>query len=348
MPIRIEASRVSCLASLEAEWRGLEARAPEASIFQGWSWMGCLADERFPNPVLVRAEVDGVVAGLALFNRRAGVLFLSESGDARLDAPFIEHNAPLIAADAPPGLLAGMMRAAWRSGLVWAIALGGVPPGVAAAVGGIAWRRQLRVAPHVDLDALRAAGGDYLASLSANARQQVRRSLRHWAARGTVRLDRAADAGQAGAWFAELARLHGETWRRRGRPGAFADDFAQRFHRALIALGTPRGEVDILRASAGEAPFGYLYNLRRGGAVCAYQGGWALDPAGRPGITCHVLAIERELAGATRRYDFLAGDGRYKSSLAHGETRLVWERRLAGWAGLRGHVTPAPTGAAAG
>lgn len=328
MPIRIEAARVSCLASLEAEWRALEARAPQASIFQGWSWMGCLAAERFPNPVLVRAEVDGTLAGLALFNRRGGRLFLSESGDARLDAPFIEHNAPLIAADAPAGVLAGMMRAAWRSGRVWGMTLGGVPAEVAAAAGGIAWRRQVRVAPHVDLDAVRAAGGDHLAGLSANARQQIRRSLRHWAARGTVRLDRAADATEAIAWFGELARLHGETWRRRGRPGAFADDVARRFHHALIARGVPRGEVDILRASAGDAPFGYLYNLRRGGVVSAYQGGWTLDAAGRPGITCHVLAIRRELAGAARRYDFLAGEGRYKSSLANGESRLVWETRL--------------------
>ena len=60
MPIRIEAGRVSSLASLEAERRALELRAPQAPIFQGWSWMGCLAAERFPCPVVVRAEVDGV------------------------------------------------------------------------------------------------------------------------------------------------------------------------------------------------------------------------------------------------------------------------------------------------
>ncbi len=340
MPIRIEAGRLSSLASLEAEWRALEARAPEAAIFQGWTWMGCLAAERFPNPVVVRAEVDGVVTGLALFNRRAGRLFLSESGRALLDAPFIEHNAPLIAADAPPGLLRGMMRAAWRCGPVWGMTLGGVPAEVAAAAGGFTWRRQERVAPYVDLDAVRAAGGDYLATLSANTRQQIRRSLRSCAERGAVRLERAADAAGALAWFAELARLHGGTWRRRGKPGAFAETSAQRFHQALIAQGVPRGEVDILRASAGGAPFGYLYNLRGGGVVSAYQGGWNLGAAGsteRPGIVCHLLAIEGELGGTTRRYDFLAGDGRYKSSLSNARIGLFWESRFGGWMGARGH-----------
>ncbi len=326
MPIRIEAGRVSSLASLEAEWRALELRAPEAPIFQGWSWMGCLAAERFPSPVVVRAEVDGVVAGLALFNRRAGRLFLSESGQGRFDAPFIEHNAPLIAADAPSGLLPGMMRAAWRSGLVWGMTLGGVPPEVAAAAGGFAWQRRERSAPYVDLDAVRAAGGDYLATLSANTRQQIRRSLRFHAARGTVRLERATDAVGALAWFAELTRLHGETWRRRGKPGAFAESFALRFHQALVAQGVPRGEVDILRASAGDTPFGYLYNLRRGGWVCAYQSGLTAsgDTDGRPGIAAHVLAIEQALAAGARRYDFLVGDGRYKSSLAKATRPLLW------------------------
>lgn len=351
MPIRIEAGRVSSLASLEAEWRALELRAPQAPVFQGWSWMGCLAAERFPSPVVVRAEVDGVVAGLALFNRRAGRLFLSESGQDRFDAPFIEHNAPLIAADAPSGLLPGMMRAAWRSGLVWGMTLGGVPPEVAAAAGGFAWQRRERSAPYVDLDAVRAAGGDYLATLSANTRQQIRRSLRFHAARGTVRLERATDAAGALAWFAELTRLHGETWRRRGKPGAFAASFALRFHQALVAQGVPRGEVDILRASAGDAPFGYLYNLQRGGAVFAYQGGWKLDGAEReerPGIVCHLLAIERALKAATRRYDFLAGDGRYKSSLSNAQYRLVWESRFGGWLDARGHITPGQTVAEAG
>ena len=333
MPIRIEAGTISRFDALGESWRALEARAPEASFFQGWTWMGCLVAERFPKPVVVRAEVDGVVVGLALFNRRGGRLFLSESGAAPLDAPFIEHNAPLLAAGAPAGVLPDMLRAAWRSGWVWGMTLSGAPAEVAAAAGGFTWRRQQRVAPYVDLDAVRAAGGDYLATLSANTRQQIRRSLRAYAARGPVRLDRAETAAEALAWFGELVRLHGETWRRRGQPGAFADAFASRFHTALIERGTPRGEVDLLRACAGSDAFGYLYNVRRGDSVSAYQGGWDLRDPGRqerPGVVCHLLAIERALHGTARRYDFLAGGGRYKSSLGHAAKQLVWDIRICG------------------
>lgn len=350
MTIRIEAGGISSVASLGAAWRTLEARAPQASFFQSWTWMGCLAEQRFRNPVLVRAEVDGVLAGLALFNRRRGRLFLSESGEAQLDAPFIEHNAPLIAADAPARLLPDMMRAAWRCGLTWGMRLSGVPPEVAAAAGGRCWRRQERAAPYVDLDAVRETGGDYLATLSANTRQQIRRSLRAYGARGVVRMERADAVATALEWFAALVRLHGATWRQRGKPGAFAEPVAVAFHQALIARGVARGEVEILRASAGETAFGYLYNLRRGRTVHAYQGGWDLGDATaseRPGTVCHLLAIERELAEGGGSYDFLAGESRYKSSLARSFHRLVWEERLGGWMPGWSHITPARADGAA-
>jgi CelD/BcsL family acetyltransferase involved in cellulose biosynthesis len=283
----------------------------------------------------VRAEVDGVVVGLALLNRRRGRLFLSESGDARLDAPFIEHNAPLIAEGAPASVLPAMMHAAWRSGWVWGMTLSGVPPEVVAAAGGLAWRRQERVAPYVDLDAVRAAGGDYLATLSANTRQQIRRSLRAYAARGEVRLERAETAEAALACFEEMMRLHGEAWRRRGKPGAFADAFALRFHRALITRGAMRREVDLLRGTAGNETFGILYNFRHRGRVCAYQGGWQLtagSSADRPGIVLHVLAVADALRSGASEYDLLAGAARYKTSIANARRRLHWTTAVPlGW-----------------
>lgn len=336
MPIRIEAGKPSCVTSLGVAWRALEATSSKASVFQGWTWMGCLARERFSAPVVVRAEVDGMLAGLALFNRRGGRLWLSESGDAGLDAPFVEHNAPLIADGAPPGLLVAMLRVAARAGWTWGLVLNGVPEEVAAAAGGVPWRREVRCARHVDLGAVRNAGGDYLTTLSANTRQQMRRSMRGFAADGDLRLDRAATVDQALDWFDALAALHGARWRERGKPGAFASETVLRFHRALIAEGLARQEVDLLRATAGGTLLGYLYNLRRNGWICAYQSGLAVTEgaADRPGIVAHVMAIEQALADGAHRYDFLAGDARYKASLAKDERPLVWMTSvLPGWGG---------------
>lgn len=329
MAVRVAIESVTDLDALESDWRELEARAPCAPVFQGWTWMGCLARERFQDPVLLRAEAAGRIVGLALFNRRRGGLWLSESGDADLDAPLVEHNAPLIARSAGPEVLPAMLHAAWRAGGIWHMTLGGVSPDLAAAAGGWAWRRQASAAPRVELDRVRAAGGCYLSVLSRNARQQIRRSLRAFAARGELRLERATTTEEALAWFDDLVRAHTEAWQRRGLPGAFATPFMRRFHRSLIARGMPRGEVDLLRARAGAEVLGHLYNLRRGGWICAYQSGWDLAEAARdarPGIVCHVLAIEEALRSGARRYDFLAGEGRYKRSLATDATTLVWQR----------------------
>ena len=65
--IQVRLSGIADISALETRWRALEARA-EASFFQTWTWTGCLAAERFPDPVLAEATEDGETVGLALFN----------------------------------------------------------------------------------------------------------------------------------------------------------------------------------------------------------------------------------------------------------------------------------------
>lgn len=331
-PLQIEVARVDSFEALGAEWRALEALAAP-SFFQSWTWVGCLAEERFPDPVVLRATAGGRTLGLALCNRRRGRLCLTESGDAGLDAPFVEHNAPLLAAGTGP---AALFRAAWAAPGVRRLVLGGVPPAVAAAAGGLAWRRQVRAVPLVDLAALRAAGGDWLASLSANTRYQLRRSAKHYGGpQGGPRLIRAATEAEALEGLAALSALHAARWRARGQPGAFATPWLRRFHQTLIGRGLGRGEVELLRAVAGDGrTIGYLYNFRLGGRVSAYQSGLELagaGPQGKPGLTCHQLAIERALAAGDAVYDLLAGASRYKRSLANAETALEWVELVRPW-----------------
>src|SRR5438270_6197979 len=90
--------------AIELLWRELEREA-RPSFFQSWTWVGCLAEERFPDPVLLRVQRNGHTVGLALLNRmraRFGTerLLLNESGDPKLDAVYIEHNGVLLARDA--------------------------------------------------------------------------------------------------------------------------------------------------------------------------------------------------------------------------------------------------------
>jgi len=325
--VRIDIAPVRCFAELGRTWRAFEAETPGLSFFQSWTWVGCLAEERYDDPVLLRAEADGRLLGMALFNRRGGRLCLAEAGEPGLDAPFVEHNAPLLAVGAGPEVLAALLGAAWRVPGVRRLVLSGAPPAVVDAAKGVLLRRQERQAPFVDLDAVRAAGGDWLPMLSANTRYQLRRSARRYAERGPLALARAKTSVEALAWLDALVALHGKTWRARGLPGAFATPYLLRFHQALVLRALARDELDLLRITAGGEVVGYLYNFRMHGRVYAYQSGLDHASAGpheKPGLTCHAMAIERALREGERIYDFLGGADRYKVSFASACAPLLW------------------------
>ena len=91
--MKLNLSAVTDFTRLEALWRDLEDRA-DISFFQSWAWTGCLAEERFPNPVLLEARERDRVLALALFNRTRSFrgmpnLWPGESGTPLQDAIFI-------------------------------------------------------------------------------------------------------------------------------------------------------------------------------------------------------------------------------------------------------------------
>jgi len=178
----------------------------------------------------------------------------------------------------------------------------------------------------VELAAVRAGGRPYLDGLSANTRQQLRRAMRGYEARGPLRLTVAATAAEALAWFERLATLHQATWTGRGREGAFAYPFFARFHRALIERHHAAGLVELAKVTAGEGEVGYLYNFLWRGRVLSYQSGFAYEADARlkPGLVSHALCIERHLAAGAAAYDFLAGDARYKTSLGRPGPRSAY------------------------
>ncbi len=313
-------------------WRGLERQAA-GSFFQSWAWVGCLASERFDRPLLLEARQDGELVAMALFNRqprrwpRSTRLLLGESGTPALDAVFVEHNGILAGPDAAHDVVPACLRAILALRLP--LTLSGVDGAylhATEAAGVVAMCRQ-RMAPHVDLSAVRRAGGGYLGCLSGNARYQLRRSAKSYAAHGALRVTRAESAAAAHRFLEVLGVLHQQTWTRRGQAGAFANPAFVRFHHTLIDRAFDDGTIDLLCITAGEQTLGYLYNLRHGGRVSAYQSGFDYANAAthqKPGLTCHHQAIERCLDGKDAIYDFLAGDGRYKTSLSTATTPLFW------------------------
>lgn len=323
--------------TLATWWHELESRA-DLSFFTSWNWISAWLD-LLPDRNAARAivaEMDGRRVGLGVVVEGKARLLktfrirawrLHTAGIFELDDLSIEYNDFLM-----DRAVADSVRTTMLNWLVWH-----APKGIVEIRGSSAAIRDLAEGPSpkmvarrvpltsylISLDDARAREGGYLSMISANVRTQIRRSLKAYAAKGPVSVEEAADASQALEYLERLRAMHDRRWSERGVQSGFArDQLARRFHETLIRQGFPRGEIQMLRISVGEEALGYLYNFVFRGVISYYQSGLNFDlieKYGRPGLVCHTLAIEHNMKLGHACYDLLAGDYRYKASLA---TRL--------------------------
>jgi len=316
---------------LEPLWRDLQDRA-DGSVFLSWAWIGTLIRAFSPHGQLVRIEQDGEVVGLGFLGSppagwfRAS-LHLNETGRAAEDSLTIEYNGllsvPRWREEARAAFLEMLHSTAGRR----EIRLSGLDTRwqAACSAAGLDWRviSGPLTAPVADLQ--RLDPDDPIKTLSSNSREQIRRSIRHFEEIGPLALTRAGSVSQALAWFEDLGRFHTDSWEVRGKAGAFSPTF-ERFHSELILRSFDEGIADILRLTAGDETLGYLYNLRWKGQVYAYQSGLrgGEDPRWRPGLVAHVLAMRLYRSEGYETYKYLAGEARYKTSLANRQDQMSW------------------------
>ncbi len=335
MAILVELAPVSDRTQLAHDWRELEGRA-RPSFFNSWTWIGTWLDELPPKleTALLKATVDGRLAGMAIVVRSKSRLLkgisvncwrVHATGLPELDDLYIEYNGFLLdethAAEAAQAMLKHLLH------------LSGSPqvdlPRVNAAFGevvkrlGNSWlvRQQSHTSRLVDLAEVRAREGQLLPILSSNARSQIRRSIKEYEKLGPLTIHQAETLAEARAYLGALRALHDHSWHDKGRRSSFTTHgTTQRFHDKLVATGFQRGEVQLLRVAAGPRVLGYLYNFCHQGRVSYYQSGFqyhVLAQHDRPGLVSHLLAIEHNARQGALIYDFMSGDYRYKSTLAH-------------------------------
>jgi CelD/BcsL family acetyltransferase involved in cellulose biosynthesis len=320
---------------MEPLWRDLESRAA-ASFFLSWTWIGTWLAVTELEPEVIAARLGGRLVGLGLLNPirrgRLGLrwpaLSLNEVGRAGQDCIMIEDNGFLAERGAEASVTAACLGHLTALAPEWReLRLSGVPAAMleGAASLGLTLRIEAR-RPSYLVDVGTAFADGQLTSLSANARQQINRSLRLYRERGELTLRRSATIDEALERFAEMETLHQQRWMTKGKPGAFGVPFFRRFHRALLARGFPAGEVDVLRVAAGSKTIGLLYTFFHRGEAYAYQNGFAFESDARlkPGLVSHRLAIEYCRDIGLRRYRLLAGESRYKRTLATESYELYW------------------------
>lgn len=317
------------------EWKALEAIACP-SFFLSWTWISTWLESLSSPPVLVRAMRPGQVMAmgfLALTDAwrhlivRSRQLHLHQSGDPDLDRIATEFNGLLVRPGLEEEIVPTILGRLRLFGPAWdECVLPGVPEQFATFARSAGYRVvEDHRAPDffIDLRALARGGHDLAGGLSRNGRSQLRRALKLAAADGPLALDAAATVEDGLRYFEALKALD-----RRQAQGAFASPARDLFHRRLIARGLPLGQVELLRARAGEKTIGYLYQFLYRGRVLAYQSSYArpADNRHRPGLVLHHLAVERAKLDGQCVYDFLAGEARYKRALGGTGPVLVWLR----------------------
>ncbi|MGI9508592.1 MAG: GNAT family N-acetyltransferase, partial [Geminicoccaceae bacterium] len=177
----------------------------------------------------------------------------------------------------------------------------------------------------VDLAALRQRGDRFLDTLKAKTARRIRRSMALYQERGEIELKTAATVDEALDFFDRCGALHQTRWTARGRPGAFAYPFYVAFHRRLIRMAHPLGQVELVGISVADEPIGYLYNFIDRNRVYYYFSGFHFEADNRlkPGLVSHALCIERHCALGMDIYDFMGGEQRYKLELGQPGPEIV-------------------------
>ncbi len=181
---------------------------------------------------------------------------------------------------------------------------------------------------YVDLRRLRNNNLDYLSLLSANTRSQIRRSYKAYKLIGNVSITQADSVGLANSFLTELINLHRKRWSAKRVKSNFLSTYSETFHRKLINSRFNYGEIQLLKISCGNSDIGYLYNFVYKKRVLFYQSGFNYSNNSsallKPGLICHSEAILHNGRLNHNDYDFLAGNEKYKHSLATNKRRIVW------------------------
>lgn len=341
---QVSCNEIADLSAFGSAWQELEARS-DASFFQSWCWIGTWLATLPPDykPKALRISQDGRLAGLGVLMFHAGQrhrimpvsrLLLNETGDPHYDRLTLEYGGLLCGEAERPRVTEAALRWLVEEDRSWSeLCLSGLLPDTLSDASAAAdatrlmpWVQDLKPCDYVDLSAVREGKGDYLSQLSRNTRQQLRKALRLYETDGAISLTAPESLEDAQRFLDELAALHQSYWIARGESGSFSNDYFCRFHKALVTAGFPSGNIQLLRAAAGEQPIGYLYNFVHKGYVYGYQSGFRYDadPKRKPGLVTHYLAIERNLAQDARIYDFMAGYGQHKRSLGNATQDMTW------------------------
>jgi CelD/BcsL family acetyltransferase involved in cellulose biosynthesis len=347
------------LDSLRAEWDSLLARSDSASPFATWEWVDACWRNAEPGKksLLLTARDDaGNLVGLlplATYKRFGLLPAVEVLGCTRIGYPQGDYGGPVAERGREDEVWAAMLR--YLATRRWTTAdlrncmvpLSSRPEQMARAysepAAGRGWGVRIAEADVCRLLSLRATFDDYLAGLSSNSRQNIRRKLRKLTEAGVrIEVVDLNDKAERNAALEALYDYHQARWQDNPSGGCFPDNYARDLHRYLTGKlsGSDRTELRVARNAGGKI-IGAIYNFRLNGTGYFYTIGVSQEQEWSHlslGVCLLADSIRAAIEAGCHTFDLLRGDHDYKQHFGGQTTnnlrvtiyRYAWLPRVEG------------------
>jgi len=315
------------LKAIRSDWEQLLAAYPLASTFSTWEWLSCwwrhFARHR-KLLVLGLFNSSDMLVGLAPFAvssenyggvRTLRVLRLMGDGSLdsdNLDMPVLPGFEILFAESVLRHLK--ILRAEWDI-----CELNTLPP-ISPAASLIAHRCQsegwtffedTRTCSAISLPKTWPA---YLASLTSEDRNNVKRYRHRLESRYRVRLSRCSREDEIDEYLNALFSLHQGRWESTGQPGSFASGERRGFYRDLSASLLSRSWLELWGLKVDEQLCAVQFAFRYGDRVYQLQEGYDhTRRSDRLGLVLRSEVLHKLIEENVTVYDFLGGADKYKA-----------------------------------
>jgi CelD/BcsL family acetyltransferase involved in cellulose biosynthesis len=314
------------LKAIRSDWEQLLAAYPLASTFSTWEWLSSwwrhFAGHR--KLLVIGAYSDGMLIGLAPFStsrenyggvRTVRVLRLM--GDGSLDSDNLDM--PVL-----PGMeslfVESVMRQLRMLGAEWDICeLNTLPPSSPAASmmarrcqsEGWTFFEDTRACSAIPLPKTWPA---YLASLSSEDRNNVKRYRHRLESRYRVRVSRCTREDEIEEYLNALFSLHQGRWQSSGELGSFASVERRGFYRDLSAALLSKSWLELWGLKIEEQFCAVQFAFRYADRVYQLQEGYDhTRRSDRVGLVLRSEVLRKLIDEDVNVYDFLGGEDKYKA-----------------------------------
>ncbi len=319
------------LALLESQWENIQ-QSENVTFFLSWAWVSNWIETYSPRLIVITAKQRNKAVAIGLFTQSiekrhkfisSRQLRLQQTGQHDFDQIWVEYNDFICRSEHQEHAVNACIKVIKKSFSYWDEIIFSMAPSARyqSFIGnGIDTKITLKVPCYsVDLTRIRSDGQQYIDTITANTRYQIRRSIKLYKKHyGEITIEKASSLQAALQLFNEAGEFHKERW---GDSGFRNPEFIK-FHKNLISNNFTNKSIDLIKVTAGETTIAIMYNLILNNNIYFYLQGleYQADNKIKPGLVAHSIITQYYLDKGMNLYDYMGGYSQYKTQLASHST----------------------------